>query len=274
MSPVDGGGGLRQQWAFAGQDTFERLADVRQEVEPIRHLDRVGRALARAIGVGAAPIAGYHRDTRMGAQPRRDGVGRPIPQQVDHLMPFEVDEDRPVGLAAFVGPVIDAQDPRSGFVGSGVGADQARDRRTAPFEPAPLREPRARRAARFQAEVLQGHPLRIGPSRPGADDVWEPLAKDASGAATVDATKPTGLEAQADRPTAPRKIGQRAVVMAVDPRRLSMTQRAYPSPTPWRGHDGQSLFLDDELAEVQASEVWYERSKAHARELLNRPGSR
>lgn len=89
LRPVDGGrgngslGGGPQVPLVTGEQLTQRIAEIAQEMPPIRHLDRIRRALANAVGVGSRPIAGDDLDPGVGLQPRGHGVGLTVTQQVD-----------------------------------------------------------------------------------------------------------------------------------------------------------------------------------------------
>src|SRR4051812_45989879 len=68
--------------------------------------------LAGSLGVGAGPIADDDLDRRMVLEPRGQGFGRVVGQQVDAAPALEITEDRAVALAFAPSPVIDAEDTR------------------------------------------------------------------------------------------------------------------------------------------------------------------
>src|SRR4051795_8277172 len=65
-----------------------------------------------AGSLGAGPIAHDDLDRRMVLEPRGQGLGRAVGQQVDAAPALEITEDRAVALAFAPGPVIDAEDTR------------------------------------------------------------------------------------------------------------------------------------------------------------------
>jgi len=133
--------------------------------------------------------------------------------------------------------------------------DEPQDGRPASRQSAPVGKPRARRSARFQAEVLQSAALDLRASSTNAHNLREALAEDAPRAVAIDATEPTDSDAQTNRPTAPGKIGERSLVVAVNTRGLPLTQRADPRPAGGYDDERKPLLLNDQLTQMQANEV-------------------
>jgi hypothetical protein len=96
----------------AANHLIERLAAVLDQVEPVCHLDRVGRTGSCAIGVRTSTIPDDDLDAGVGLQPVRQGRGRALQQQVQHLVKFQVHQDRPVAVAAPERKVVDPEDAR------------------------------------------------------------------------------------------------------------------------------------------------------------------
>ena len=88
----------------------ERITAVAQQMPPVGDLNGLRRSLAGALGVGAGPIADDDLDRRMVLEPRGQGLGRAIGQQVDPAPALEITEDRAV--VAALAPVINAEHPR------------------------------------------------------------------------------------------------------------------------------------------------------------------
>ena len=79
---------------------LESVDQVVYEVEAVGDLDRVGRALPRAVAVRAAAIPADDLHPRVRREPRREGGRLAVGQQVDHAPPLQVDEDGAVPLPA------------------------------------------------------------------------------------------------------------------------------------------------------------------------------
>ena len=94
------------------EHTAQRITAVAQQMPPVGDLNGPRRSLAGSIGVGAGPIADDDLDRWMVLEPRGQGLGRTVGQQVDAAPALEITEDRAVALAFAPGPVIDAEDTR------------------------------------------------------------------------------------------------------------------------------------------------------------------
>jgi hypothetical protein len=81
------------------QQAFQRLAPILQDMPPVRDLNRMGSAFGRPTGVvdGAIPRNDFH--TRVGFQPGRQDLRRPLANDIDRSMGFIVDQERAVDPA-------------------------------------------------------------------------------------------------------------------------------------------------------------------------------
>jgi hypothetical protein len=94
------------------EHTAERITAVAQQMPPVGDLNGLRRSLAGSIGVGAGPIADDDLDRWMVLEPRGQGLGRAIGQQVDPAPALEITEDRAVVAALAPSPVIDPEHTR------------------------------------------------------------------------------------------------------------------------------------------------------------------
>ncbi len=75
-------------------------------MEAVRDLNGIRGALPRALGVGAAAVAGNDLDAGMLLQPGGQGLSLTVREQVDHAAAFQVHQDRPILLAFALRPVV------------------------------------------------------------------------------------------------------------------------------------------------------------------------
>jgi len=94
------------------QEAFEGVAEVLQEMEAVSDLCGIRRAACRAIRIAIATVPGDYPDTGGCAQPRGDGIGGTIRQEVNGSVPFEVAEDGAIAPPFRPCPVIDAERDR------------------------------------------------------------------------------------------------------------------------------------------------------------------
>ena len=181
--------GLGDDGQMTLEQAFDGLADVLQQVPSIGDLLGLGRCFGGGLGVGRRAVAADQLDAGMGLEPRLDGRGVAVGQEVDDLAGLEVDDDGAVALSLAPGPVVDADEPRapegrsprlldateqvSGLVGMAVFFASL-----APASP-PRAEPMARwvRASRSVVRAcLAAKPssgstkMRRGHCRPGAEE--------------------------------------------------------------------------------------------------------
>lgn len=75
----------------------------------VRDLSGLRSALGGSVGVGAGAVADNDRDAGVCGQPRRQGVGAAVGQQVDDAPPFQIAQDGAVAVAFAPGPVVHAK---------------------------------------------------------------------------------------------------------------------------------------------------------------------
>ena len=121
----------------AAQDLVHRRASMGAEMETIRHLDRVRRALAAALGGCTSTIADGDLNAGMCAQPIGEDLGGAVVKQVDWLVCFQIEQQRFVPALLRSQGDIDTQHSRTELfpvVGHGmqqvqqrIGADEHAD---------------------------------------------------------------------------------------------------------------------------------------------------
>jgi hypothetical protein len=81
-------------------------------VKTIGDLCGLRRALCGAAGIVLGTIAANDGDAWMAAQPRRNGLGGTLRQEIHGPTSFEIHQDGPIDPALPQGTIIDPQDPR------------------------------------------------------------------------------------------------------------------------------------------------------------------
>jgi hypothetical protein len=94
----------------AAQLSFDRFAQVLQQVEPVGDLPRLVRTVSRALRVETASIAADDFDLGMPPEPFGRPGRRTIVKDVDNRPPLEVDDDGPIRMAFSPAPVVHARD--------------------------------------------------------------------------------------------------------------------------------------------------------------------
>jgi len=135
---------LPQSAMRAGQPALDGLAQVGQQMPPVGHLDRLGRADRDAAGVLRRAVAGDHLDPRPPSQPGSQCHCGAVGQQVDHAAPLQIDDDRAVAAPAALRPVINPDNTRVGLRRQRQLAEQAQHGVGAGRHGQPGQQPRTR----------------------------------------------------------------------------------------------------------------------------------
>jgi hypothetical protein len=98
---------VRQAAAMASHRLLGVFGQVVPQMPAIGNLDRVGRARLGTLGIVAGPVPADDSRAGMRRQPRLQGGGLPVRQQVDHVPGAHIDQHRPVHLALGQREVVD-----------------------------------------------------------------------------------------------------------------------------------------------------------------------
>jgi hypothetical protein len=198
------------------EHTAERITAVAQQMPPVGDLNGLRRSLAGSLGVGAGTIADDDLDRRMVLEPRGQGLGRAIGQQVDPAPALEITEDRAVVAALAPSPVIDPEHTRrERRLEIGL-ADAAQQGRRTDRHAGPGCQTRSRIAAQRQSDGMMRGAQAVGMAGSATGDVRQRLAERASRAGVIDASKAPDLHAEDDRASKTRQITQATPVMTMD----------------------------------------------------------
>jgi len=195
------------------------IAEVAQQVPAVRHLDRIRRALAHAVRVGAGPVARDDLDPGVLTEPPGQGFALPVGQQVHEPIALQVDQGRPVAVATAPGPIINGEGARRGrrlaIIAGRAGHPQQRvgaDRHGQPFGQAP-----AGLAAERMGEMALQVAQPLGPACGCRRDPGQALGEGLAGTGGVEAAEPPCLDLQRHWTALPGQVGKRALVAAMEP---------------------------------------------------------
>ncbi|MDX6391411.1 MAG: hypothetical protein QOJ73_2474 [Streptosporangiaceae bacterium] len=107
----------------SGDRLLDVLGQVVPQVPPIGHLDRLGCPTADAFGVGTGTVPADHPGSRVLTQPRGEGGGLAIGEQIDGATRVDVDEYGAVDVPAAQGKVIDPEHRHGADLRVGQGSD-------------------------------------------------------------------------------------------------------------------------------------------------------
>src|SRR5919201_5032900 len=97
-------------------------------MKAISDLSGLWRALCGAAGIVLGTVAGNDSDAWMVAQPRRDGLGGALRQEIHGPPAFEIDQDRPIDPPLAEGKIINAKHARRRRGGRRGAAERPEDR--------------------------------------------------------------------------------------------------------------------------------------------------
>jgi hypothetical protein len=103
------------------------MAEMLEEMKPVRYLLRAGCALANGLRVSLSTVAAHYAHLRMCPQPRRHRLCFPIGEEVNHLMPDLIDDDGAVGWPPSEGKIVNPHHLRHGMSGRRNLSDVAQD---------------------------------------------------------------------------------------------------------------------------------------------------
>ena len=229
------------------EESFEDIAQIRQQVPAIGHLDRIGRRFVRGPGIGRGPIAADDLNAGMLAEPASEGRGFAIRQQVDGAAPFEVDEDRAEGRRPAKGEIIDTEDAgcrpevrRGGLDATEQGVGTGWHRQPSRQSRAPFAAERESDRELRLAEALR----RLGVGGDGRQTLGEgPLR-----APRVGAPEAPEVDADADVSTLPGEVGNGADIPAMDPVRSHVASGAICGAPGGLGLDSHAAATFDQVA--------------------------
>ena len=184
------------------------------------------RAAGRCLLVRTRAITGDQFDFWMAFQPLGQGRRISVWQQVDDLVPLQVDEDGAVALPFAPGPVIDAQLSNRGrgryhppqLGQQGIGTDRTSQDR---------QDPCGTFGTHFQRHLMALCVQSGGRAPPGARDGGQAFTEDALGAVCLVAEILSDRQSQPDALAEQRNVLQDPGILAVRPR------RELPTPGTW-----------------------------------------
>jgi hypothetical protein len=186
-------------------------------MEPIGDLRGLRGAPGGTVGIGPGAVS--HDDGRAGVrrQPRRQGVGAAVGQQVDDAPALQVDQDGAVALALAPGPVVHAQHAHRGNRHGVADAHTREQRRPADRHAHRGGEARAGIAAQGQAEAPVHRAQPVGLARPGLGDARQRFGEGPARAGGCGAPESTNPDEQKRRAAEAGDVAEAAPVGAVDP---------------------------------------------------------
>jgi hypothetical protein len=232
-----GGFGLAKAAAVARHGLLDVLGEVVPQVPAVGDLDGLGCASMGAVGVGAGAVAAHDLDAGVLAQPVGEGVGLPVSQQLHRAVAGHVDQDAAVVVAAAQREVVDAEHGHRVGLGIGQRAEQAQQGTAADRQPKRGGQPCPGAARQRQTDLLQ-HPARQrAAASVGRGQARDLLGEGARPAAWGVAEEPADPQPDQHLLAADGRVGQRALIPAVDLGRRVTAPVAPGASGAWDGPD-------------------------------------
>ena len=148
-------GGTTRRGTMPVGEALHGITEVPEQMPSVSDLNSGGRTLPDTVGIGASPITGDDLHARMPAQPRGDGCGLPIGQEIDEGVRLEIHHHRAVAVPRLQAPVVDAQNPRgrSGCLTERMGQRQTDQRVPAGRDCEPARKARTSLTSKRQCQM-------------------------------------------------------------------------------------------------------------------------
>ena len=214
------------------------LAEIAEEVPSIRDLHGLRCALPDGISIGAGTVTGDNLDPVVTPQLGRERVGLAVGQKVDDLVAFQVDQDRPVVLAAPPRPVIDSQHAGRRRQGHHRAMNQTQQGIGACRHGQPPGKPGAGLAAKSETQLALDAPQPRGAACRAGRDGSQRLGKGLTRTAGIAATEAAYPDQEHGRTPLPRQVRQSALVVGVDTGGVLVAAGTDRSRSPKAGDDG------------------------------------
>jgi hypothetical protein len=178
-----------------------------QQMEAVGHLARRGSPGARRFRIRPRAIPHEPLDSGMRLKPLGHGGGLPIREQGEGP-PFEVQQERAIGMTLRPRKIIHAQDLRGDNGGAGGAADHPQQRVTTPQEAELPPEPNPGSPTQRQAHGEETCRQPQGPPCPRCREAGQSLSDEGAWACGRTAEELTDAEPPRDPIATPREVGE------------------------------------------------------------------
>jgi hypothetical protein len=232
-------------------------------MEAVSDLHGIWSAACRAIRIEIAPVPGDYPDTGSCIQPRGDGIGGTIRQEINSSVPFEVAQDGAIAPPFRPGLVIYTEHLRSDSDRERHGAHEAQQRIVTCRHCEMKSETRAGFPAERHADPGEGSIECMAAPGTGGDERCGALGEGPSGTIGRATEEAASMDDESDGATAAREIGDAALIPAVDRLRGMMAERATCHSGNRLGNEGEVIALGAHMHDAQSTPVREESGKTH-----------
>ena len=234
-------------WPTTARTASPRL---REPMPAVRDLHRRWGPLPHAIGISPGPVASDDLHAGMLTQPRGQGLGLAVGQQVDNRVALQVDQDGAVAVATAPGPIVDGNHPRRiarHVVIAGL-AGQTQQRVGTHGHGQPRGQALAGLAAKRQTEAALQDAQALGSPR-GGRAAGQAFGEGLAGTGGIEAAKPACVDLQGHRTALPRQVSKRAQGSAMQPLGWLSADRAYSGRLLRLGLDDDGVGIRHDLVD-------------------------
>jgi len=185
-----------------------------EEVEAVRHLQRLRRAACGARSLVTAAVPAHDLHARRRVQPGGDGVSGTRRQEIDDPVLLKVDNQRPRGPACAEGNVIHRADRRRGARRDGEGADLPQQGLPTDGATAVPEEASARDTTEGKGPLREPGGETIGAARVRCCDRGDPFGEEALFTGAVVAEAAVRLQTHLHGQAIPGEVSQRPLLAA------------------------------------------------------------
>jgi len=176
------------------QNAQHHISQVADHMEPIGDLDCPRRSSSRALGILPSPISTDNLTPWMLDQPVLHRLGRAVREELHHLVPLEIDHDRPIGSTLAEGEVVDGKDSRCLARWDPESADLAHEGIPADRCSAMAQQASTRFSTEGKGHVREPGGQPVGTTRMGAHHTRDAFGRDAPRAGVVVTEEPASLQ--------------------------------------------------------------------------------
>jgi hypothetical protein len=208
-----------------GKDGLQGFRQVLEQMEAVRDLRGVGRALARTLGIGARPIPRDDLHPGMLPEPLRHGLGGPILEEFHGLAAFEIHQDRAIRMPFPQRKIVHPQHPGCGQRRGWLAAEPAQQGVAADGHVPLMAEVHPSLPPKRPAEGDQAlcEPQRA--PRPGGGHGGQAFGEDAARTGAIAAKPLADAQLQGHLILRPGQVRQGAPIITMDASRWRGAQR-------------------------------------------------
>src|SRR5947209_17206075 len=210
----------------ANQELVHRIAQVRNDVPPIRHLCCLRGSRGGSIDRRLPTISTHHLHLWVGSQPPANALCFAISKQIHNFVRLQVHENAAKALATSPTPIVHPDDAHLANLWRREEKERPEHADIGNGHPKLATELFAAFPTGSEPDVLYGRTQALGQARGGCNEIWESLGEHFARTARVATKELADLQHQANGTTNTRQISGVPAVRTMNGRRRHRTLRA------------------------------------------------